>query len=96
MKRKFLTVAGIAAALGVSTIALAQQPPAVTPMTPEMNPSYSFTRPEADFIRKEVMIPMRDGTKLFTVIAMKKGTAIKHVRPAVQALGTCESARHRP
>ncbi len=42
-------------------------------MTPEMNPTYNFTRPDADFIRKEVMIPMRDGAKLFTVIAMKKG-----------------------
>lgn len=63
-----------AAALALSAIALAQQPPVVTPMTPEMNPTYSFTRPEADYIRKEVMIPMRDGTKLFTVIAMHKGT----------------------
>ena len=54
-------------------ITLAQQPPAVTPMTPEMNPAYNFTRPDADFIRKQVMIAMRDGAKLFTVIAMKKG-----------------------
>lgn len=73
MKRRLL-FAGLAAALGVSAIAVAQQPPAVTPMTPEMNPGYSYTRPEADFIRKEVMIPMRDGAKLFTVIAMYKGT----------------------
>jgi putative CocE/NonD family hydrolase len=60
--------------LAISTIAAAQQAPVVTPMTPEMNPSYSYVRPEADYIRKEVMIPMRDGVKLFTVIAMKKGT----------------------
>ena len=75
MLRKISLSAGLAAALGVSAMALAQQPPAVTPMTPEMNPTYSATRPEADYIRKEVMIPMRDGAKLFTVIAMKKGTA---------------------
>ncbi|MEZ6030736.1 MAG: CocE/NonD family hydrolase, partial [Hyphomonadaceae bacterium] len=72
MKRTLLLVAGLATALGVS--AIAQQPPAVTPMTPEMNPGYSYIRPEADFIRREVMIPMRDGAKLFTVIAMYKGT----------------------
>ena len=73
MKHKILVAAGLAAAFGVSAIALAQQPPAVTPMTPEMNPSYSFARPEADYVRREVMIPMRDGAKLFTVIAMYKG-----------------------
>jgi putative CocE/NonD family hydrolase len=72
MSRKF--IAATVAALAISAYAHAQQPPAVTPMTPEMNPTYSFTRPEADFVRKEVMIPMRDGTKLFTVIAMYKGT----------------------
>ena len=69
---------GLAAIVGLSAIALAQQPPtvtpqAVTPMTPEMNPTYSYTRPDADYVRKEVMIPMRDGVKLFTVIAMHKG-----------------------
>lgn len=73
MSRTLIAAASIAA-LALSTIALAQQPPAVTPMTPEMNPTYNFTRPEADYVRKEVMIPMRDGTKLFTVIAMYKGT----------------------
>ena len=50
-----------------------QQAPSVTPMTPEMNPTYAYTRPEADFVRKTVMIPMRDGKKLFTVIVMRKG-----------------------
>jgi putative CocE/NonD family hydrolase len=30
--------------------------------------------PQADFIRREVMVPMRDGVKLFTVIVMRKGT----------------------
>jgi uncharacterized protein len=74
MLRKLALAASAAALAAFSAIALAQQPPVVTPMTPEMNPAYSFTRPEADYIRKEVMIPMRDGAKLFTVIAMYKGT----------------------
>jgi len=73
-KLKLATSAAALAILAISTIAAAQQAPVVTPMTPEMNPSYSYVRPEADYIRKEVMIPMRDGVKLFTVIAMKKGT----------------------
>ena len=52
----------------------AEAPP-VTVMTPEMHPAYQSVRPEADYIRREVMIPMRDGKKLFTVIVMRKGTA---------------------
>jgi uncharacterized protein len=35
--------------------------------------SYDWVRPQADFIRREVMVPMRDGTKLFTVIVVRKG-----------------------
>src|SRR5215510_3514436 len=83
--RNITLAAGILAALSASAIAQtpkapAAKPPAsapqgVTPMTPEMNPAYSFVRPEADYVRKEVMIPMRDGAKLFTVIAMKKGAS---------------------
>ncbi len=72
MSRKLIAAASVAV-LAVSAYAAAQQPPAVTPMTPEMNPTYNARRPEADYIRREVMIPMRDGAKLFTVIAMRKG-----------------------
>ncbi len=46
----------------------------VTPMTPDIFEKYDAVRPEADFIKREEMIPMRDGTKLYTVIVMKKGT----------------------
>ena len=48
-------------------------PGAVTPMTPDVVASYDEVRPEADYVRRSVMIPMRDGVKLFTVIVMKKG-----------------------
>jgi putative CocE/NonD family hydrolase len=44
-------------------------------MTPDVVPNYEQVRPEADFIKRVVMIPMRDGVKLYTVIVMKKGTA---------------------
>ncbi len=44
------------------------------PMTPDMVKVYDPARAQADYIRREVMIPMRDGVKLFTVIVMRKGT----------------------
>ena len=66
-----------------STLAKAKPAPAkaapadgpVTPMTPDVVEKYDAIRPEADFIKREEMIPMRDGVKLYTVIVMKKGTS---------------------
>jgi len=49
-------------------------PPDVTPMTPDVVASYEPVRPAADFLKRVVMVPMRDGVKLYTVIVMKKGT----------------------
>jgi putative CocE/NonD family hydrolase len=49
--------------------------PRVTPMTPDVMDKYEQTLPSADFIRREAMVPMRDGVKLYTVVVMKKGTA---------------------
>ncbi|WEK48392.1 MAG: CocE/NonD family hydrolase [Candidatus Andeanibacterium colombiense] len=43
-------------------------------MKNELVENYDWVRPEADYIRREAMIPMRDGVKLFTVIVMRKGT----------------------
>lgn len=69
---------------GVSMLSLACAAPAfaapaspaerVTPMTPDIVDHYEQVLPSADFIRREAMVPMRDGTKLYTVIVMKKGT----------------------
>ena len=58
-----------------ATTASAQTPPRVTPMTPDVIDKYEQTLPSADFIRRDAMVPMRDGTKLYTVTVMKKGTA---------------------
>jgi putative CocE/NonD family hydrolase len=77
------TLSRIRAALLVSAVlaappALAARKPAdatITPMTPDIVASYDAVRPDADYTRKVVMIPMRDGVKLYTVIVMKKGTA---------------------
>jgi len=60
--------------------AISQTPPAapaparVTPMTPDVMEKYEQVLPGADFIRREAMVPMRDGVKLYTVVVMKKGT----------------------
>lgn len=64
--------AGLALAL-LSPLAWAQTAP-VTPMTPDMNPGYQTVRPQADYVRRVEMVPMRDGVKLYTVIVFKKGT----------------------
>ena len=48
--------------------------PAPTPtMLDERVASYDWVRPQADFVRRTVMIPMRDGTRLYTVIVYRKG-----------------------
>ncbi|KPF58136.1 glutaryl-7-ACA acylase [alpha proteobacterium AAP81b] len=55
--------------------AAAAQPAATPPAAPAGDIPANFTPPtEArDYVRREVMIPMRDGVKLFTVIVIPKG-----------------------
>src|SRR5579863_9367420 len=61
--------------LSVAPAATAPASASVTPMTPDVVASYDEIRPQADFARRVVMIPMRDGVKLYTVIVMKKGVS---------------------
>lgn len=56
------------------TAVTAQDSARVTPMTPDVVDRYEQVLPSADFIRREAMIPMRDGVRLYTTIVMKKGT----------------------
>ncbi len=70
--KSFACAAALLTAVAIP--AIAQDAANVTPMTPEMYPTYETAQPQADYIRRTVMIPMRDGKKLFTVIVMKKGT----------------------
>src|SRR6266536_3251481 len=56
-----------------STVVIAQTPPRVTPMTPDVVEKYDQPLSSADYVRREFMIPMRDGVKLFNVVVMKKG-----------------------
>lgn len=70
-----VSVAAAPLAFAVASHVSAQDAPTKTDtMTNEQVASYDWVRPQADYIRREVMIPMRDGKKLFTVIVMRKGT----------------------
>jgi putative CocE/NonD family hydrolase len=65
----------LAAAAFTAAAAISQTPAPVTPMTPDVLDKYEQVLPTADFIRREAMVPMRDGVKLYTAIVMKKGAA---------------------
>ena len=59
-------VAGIA----VSSLAAQQQ---TTPLTPDIPARFEAPTTGYDYVKREVMIPMRDGVKLHTVIVVPKG-----------------------
>ena len=65
-------------ALAAAFALLAVPALAQTPAGPEISPDIpaKFEKPTArnDWVKRTVMIPMRDGVKLYTVIVMKKGT----------------------
>ena len=65
-----------------ATAASAQNPPPVTPMTPDVIEKYEQTLPSADFIRRDAMVPMRDGVKLYTVHRDEEGHG-ERAHPAV-------------
>jgi len=67
-----LLVALMAAAMPLA----ARTPPAqaLDPMTNDQVAKYEWVRPQADFVRREEMVAMRDGVKLYTVIVYRKGT----------------------
>jgi uncharacterized protein len=43
------------------------------PLTPDIPPRFETPTPNYDYTKHEVMIPMRDGVKLYTVIVIPKG-----------------------
>src|SRR5689334_17720272 len=71
---KTLLLRTAASLLPLLAIAAAPAPQPVTPMTPDVVASYNEVLPQADFVKRIAMVPMRDGTRLYTVIFMKKGT----------------------
>ncbi len=64
-----LKVAAALAALAVAAPALAQ----TSPMTPDIPATFKPVQANANYEKREVMIPMRDGVKLYTVIVLPKG-----------------------
>ena len=67
---------GIAAFLAMAAAASAQQKPYAN----DLNTAYQAPTSDRDYVRREVMIPMRDGVRLFTVIWIPKGA---HDAPVV-------------
>src|SRR5215467_9187561 len=60
----------IVAAVAVVTDAAAEPTP---PLAPDIPPNFVEAKPNADFERRELMIPMRDGVKLKTILVIPKG-----------------------
>jgi putative CocE/NonD family hydrolase len=58
-----------ALSLGLPALAAAQTPP----LTPDIGPKFEAPTTGYDYERRKVMVPMRDGVKLFTVIIVPKG-----------------------
>jgi putative CocE/NonD family hydrolase len=69
---KFGSMAGVALLLLAAPLAAQHAP--IDAMANDKLGTYDWVRPQADFIRREVMIPMRDGVQLYTVIVCRKGT----------------------
>ena len=67
-------IAGVCAAPLLADPARPAPPATTDAMTNDQVATYDWVRPSADFVRREVMVPMRDGVKLYTVIVYRKGT----------------------
>src|SRR5258708_6802864 len=65
-------LAALAATL-LAVPAFAQTPGPTPVMTPDSAPGFAFPPAPNDWVKRVVMIPMRDGVKLYTVIVEKKG-----------------------
>ena len=64
-------------------------------MTPDVIEKYEQTLPSADFIRREAMVPMRDGVKLYTVDRDEKGNRAGSRSCCRALLTTRTTATHR-
>ncbi|HEX4693150.1 CocE/NonD family hydrolase [Sphingomonas sp.] len=78
MLKKLALLPSLALAVALVVPAIAQDAPQTAPLWPRGDTDIpaKFTPPvdaNADYIKREVMIPMRDGTKLYTVIVIPKG-----------------------
>ena len=67
-----------AALLGVSAIAVNAQTP---PLAPDVHGTFTAPKTGYDYEKRDVMIPMRDGVKLHTVILVPKSALGKTAAP---------------
>lgn len=65
----------VLSALACSGLLRADAPPPVAPMTPDIQKEFTAPKTYADYDKRDVMIPMRDGVKLHTVIVVPKGAS---------------------
>jgi uncharacterized protein len=75
------------AALTITAAAPAQQ----KPYADDLNEKFQLPAIDRDYTRREAMVPMRDGVKLFTVIWIPKGA---HDAPIVLTRTPYDAARH--
>jgi uncharacterized protein len=68
--RGSLSYAAGIAGIAVSSLAAQQQ---TAPLTPDIPPRFEAPTTGYDYVKREVMIPMRDGVRLHTVIVVPKG-----------------------
>jgi len=60
------------AALALSFVSAQAQTP-TPPMAPDIATKFEFPKDSYDYVKREVMVPMRDGVKLYTVMIIPKG-----------------------
>src|ERR1700740_1064943 len=66
---KFFPLAACGAALMIAFPAAQQTPP----LTPDIPSRFEAPTGSYDYVKRDLMIPMRDGVKLHTVIVVPKG-----------------------
>src|ERR1051326_6776709 len=71
MFRAVLLVGFASATVFLGSLLLGQQ---TAPLTPDIPAQFVAPQTGYDYVKREVMIPMRDGVKLHTVIVVPKGT----------------------
>ena len=88
-----LSALAFTAALAVVSLAAQETPP----LTPDIPPDFDVPTAAYDYVKRDVMIPMRDGVKLHTVIVVPKSAtqradpahanALQRLRRAPNAIG---------
>ena len=74
MSLKTSVLSALAALALIAAPAAAQTPGQTPVMTPDIPAKFEAPTAQNDWTKRTVMIPMRDGVKLYTVIVMAKGT----------------------